>query len=116
MGDLGDVLDIWKHQIPMPIDVCIWWHGPEHVRGGNEFYDSIMNLEIIANSLVVLASPWGHCPQGNVGGNIYEMHQQTLYERDYHKLDYGTATCGEINKPPRSDLIAWKWVGRNWWG
>ena len=110
----GDVKDIWDYQIPIPIDVCIWWHGPEHVRSG-EFADTIMNLEIITKSLVVLASPWGNCPQGDMYGNPFERHLSTLYPRDYERLDYQVATCGEEDKPPRSDIVAWKWVGGRWW-
>ena len=109
----GDVLDIWKHQIPLPIDVCIWWHGPEHVRP-SEFVDAVGNLELIASSLVVLASPWGHCPQGDYAGNPHERHMNTLYERDYKRTGYETVTCGEIDKPPQSDIVAWKWVGGPW--
>ena len=110
----GDVRDIWKHQIPIPVDIVIWWHGPEHIREG-EFHDAVFNLEIIAGSLVVLASPWGMCPQGDTYGNLFEVHRSTLYKRHYVKLGYQVATCGAKDKPPRSDLIAWKYVGGPWY-
>lgn len=110
----GDVLDIWKHQIPIPIDVCVWWHGPEHVTA-EEFSDGVLNLEVIAKSLVVLASPWGRCPQGDFGGNPFEVHRNSLYPRDYERLGYTVLTCGAEDKPPKSDIVAWKWVGGKWW-
>lgn len=111
----GDVRDIWNYQVPVPIDVAIWWHGPEHVEKKGELADAVMNLEIIAKSLVILASPWGECPQDDAYGNPFEVHRSTLYVRDYRRLDYQTATCGAVDKPPKSDIVAWKWVGGKWW-
>jgi len=109
----GDVRDIWEYQIPVPIDVAIWWHGPEHV-GASEWADAIGNLELIAKSLVILASPWGHCPQGDFAGNPHERHVSTTYPEDYVKLGYKVATCGEKDIPPKSDIVSWKLVGGQW--
>ena len=111
----GNVRDIWKDQFPLPIDIAIWWHGPEHVRAGYELEDAVFNLETIAKSLVILACPWGYCPQGDFAGNPYECHVATLYPDNFNKMGYNTETCGEKDKPPNSDLVAWKWVGEQWW-
>lgn len=109
----GDVREIWDYQIPIDIDIAVWWHGPEHIEKV-EIDEAVMNLEIIAKSLVILASPWGKCPQGDAYGNPYEVHRSTLYIHDYVKLGYTVATCGQKDKPPRSDIVAWKRVGEQW--
>lgn len=89
--------------LPM-FDVVFWWHGPEHVTR-EEFNTLIRLLPGKAKRLIVLASPWGVCPQSEVYGNTYEIHMISLYEDDY--TGYQTATIGQVDIPG-SHLMAWK--------
>jgi hypothetical protein len=103
---LGDVRCLATYFEPNSFSVAIWYHGPEHVT-----YEKIPNtlnqLETIATQLVVLGCPWGIYKQGEVEGNIHEIHQASLYPDDFAKWGYNVETLAQKDIQG-SNILAWK--------
>lgn len=90
-------------------DVVMWWHGPEHVKT-DELPGILARLETLARKVVVLACPCGLYPQGETGGNPYEVHEQSIYPQNFRDLNYKINILGKTDKPG-SNLIGWKRTG-----
>jgi len=87
-------------------DVIMWWHGPEHISK-QELPLTLMNIEKMANKLVILGCPWGKYIQGAVDDNPYEVHKADLYLEDLTKLGYSIDTIGRVDVGG-SNILAWK--------
>ncbi len=89
-------------------DIVVFWHGPEHLR--KEYLEpTLRKLEEHANHLVILGCPRGEYKQNSIDENPFEIHQSYLYEEDFHRLGYRTATV-RPKKPRGSNITAWKRV------
>jgi len=67
---LGDVRTV---EIPQKYDVVMWWHGPEHVPLA-DIRPTIEKLEAVTQIVTVTGCPWGNVVQGEVYGNVFEIH------------------------------------------
>ncbi len=103
----GDVRHVATIKLPRSrYNVAFWWHGPEHVTA-DELRPTLLELEKVAD-LVVLGCPWGVYPQGEYGGNPYEVHQWAIYPHDLESLGYTVSATGSADSRGASNLVAWK--------
>lgn len=85
-------------------DLVFWWHGPEHLW----FFDAIAALGSGSGKHdIVVACPWGTSPQGDVGGNPYEVHRSSLLPEDFDRLGYSVSVFGGRDAR-RSQILAWR--------
>lgn len=104
----ADVQDIGKVANGREWDLVVWWHGPEHV-GRERLPQTLVNLEAVANRMVVLGCPWGQNLHGVVDGNPYSIHRNHIDVPDLEKLGYEVKTLGEKGNPGTwCHLLAWK--------
>jgi len=90
-------------------DYVFWWHGPEHLAEP-EIEPVLQMLEMKCTRLIALACPYGVYPQGAHLGNVYEIHQTTLYPQFFEALGYNVGADGAPDKPG-SEIVAWKVIG-----
>lgn len=105
----GDVRELDSLRLPHDYyDYVFWYQGPEHILE-RELPSTLVGLEKVCGSLIVLSVPWGVYEQGAIHGNPYEVHLSHLDEPLFRGLGYETATFGQ--KDVRgSELLAWKKV------
>lgn len=98
----ADVCD-YAHESSDEWDVILWWHGPEHVEK-IKAESTILRLLPRCGQLIV-GTPWGDHPQGEVAGNPYERHASTWEPDDYRAL--GLHATGLADREP-GHITAWK--------
>lgn len=78
--------DILNFNIEKQYDMLLWQHGPEHVFKSEalDFVDRVKGKF----KHIVFETPYGHNPQGEMYGNIYETHVSEWEESDYIKLGF----------------------------
>lgn len=105
MGEITKVAETFCDEYNEKYDICLWWHGPEHVQK-NKLNETIKKIESWTRYLVILGCPWGEYPQEKKG-KPYEKHESALYPQDFHRLGYKTET---LRKPDKrgSNILAWK--------
>jgi len=103
-GDIREV-DILQLGHRM-FDYVFWWHGPEHIPE-SDLPETLMQIERITKKTVVLGSPWGRYPQGEVRGNPFEAHVAEIRPKILQELGYKTLTLG-IEDVIDSNILAWK--------
>jgi len=72
-------------------DVVMWWHGPEHIPE-NELPGILEKIKKLARHIVILGCPNGKYPQGEYGGNPFEVHVSHLNDEFLNNLGYHTET------------------------
>lgn len=92
--------DCYKRLNP---DAClIWQHGPEHLEI-EKAKDVVRSLkEFFAG--IVIETPNGPYPQGELYGNPYEKHLSSWYEKDYSEI-FSPSRIGFY--PRKNNIIAY---------
>lgn len=90
----------------IPYDVIFWDHGPEHVT-----YDDLKvatkNLLESASKALVYCCPWGDWPQGPEGGNVHEIHANSVTPEQLIGLGMNVVTFGQSGQQNEGELVAW---------
>lgn len=104
---LGDVRRLATDRLfpPRAFDLCLWWHGPEHVER-SEIGGALWQLEAVSKGLTILGCPFGVYEQGAFEGNEHEIHRCYLYPDDFERFGYRVATVGEHDKA--GSIVAWR--------
>jgi len=83
-----------------------WWHGPEHISA-HQLGPTLKKMEAVATRTIVLASPWGRFPEGEVHGNPHNAHRWYVYPEHLMAYGYQVAALGPMNRPG-GQVLAWK--------
>jgi hypothetical protein len=85
--------DIRGAEVPR-VHWVFWWHGPEHIPAF-DLPHTLRRIESLAELGVVLGSPWGDVPQGEVDGNPFEKHVAAIEKGALEALGYTCEYAGE---------------------
>jgi len=103
----GDMRDIGVIKLPHDTySFSFIWHGIEHLRY-SEALDVVGRVEKITKRCVILGTPWGYVPQGQVGGNSYEEHKSFWTPEMFRDIGYSAVKIGEEDVLG-SCILAWK--------
>lgn len=88
-------IDIRDFEVTQKYDLFLWQHGPEHVHKSDvaKFLGKYGHMF----KVIVLESPNGHSPQGEMYGNPYEEHISTWTPSDYEDLGFDYITYAGPN-------------------
>jgi uncharacterized protein YciI len=87
--------DILDFDIEKEYDLLLWQHGPEHVFK-SEVLDFVKKVSDKFKH-IVFETPYGHNPQGEMYGNIYETHVSEWEEKDYTDLGFNYVKYAGVN-------------------
>ena len=75
----------WLEQNKKQYDVAIFGDVLEHLPKDQIDYALYLSLKHFKN--ILISVPLGKMEQGDVGGNIYEMHRSTISKNDFDKFN-----------------------------
>ena len=84
---LGDVCKVDTLIEDGKYDLIFWDHGPEHAPE-ESLTEALETLKKSAAKCVITACPWGHFPQGKIGGNVHEIHQFDVLPDHFEPAGY----------------------------
>jgi len=104
---LGNVCELDSILEKGKYDLIFWDHGPEHAPEDG-ITESLNHLKEYAGKCVITACPWGHFPQGKIGGNEWEIHRFDVLPEHFAPAGYQVVTINTINNTsPCGELIAY---------
>jgi len=78
----------------------------EHISA-HQLGPTLKKMEAVATRTIVLASPWGRFPEGEVHGNPHNAHRWYVYPEHLMAYGYQVAALGPMNRPG-GQVLAWK--------
>ena len=91
---------------PVKYDLCLWWHGVEHVTQ-DEAEMVLEKLWSVTTGYLICGAPWGHVEQGPAYGNSSERHLWDVEPEFFDRIGFEVSTF-----PPHNELggqvVAWR--------
>lgn len=99
--------DVRMFETDKKYDVVFWWHGPEHIHI-EELPVTLNKLKEITERVIVIGCPWGIYEQGEIKGNLNEIHVSHLGYQFFEEQDFEVECLGEENVEGSNITAIWR--------